>query len=765
MNWKKTAILVLGIVLLAGLLTRWYIEVKTGRRTSLRRDAMAAYEQKQYDLAERLLLQYVQMDPNAEKEYAALADIYHSLGDLKLEMQMWQSASSLNPQNPEYYERMLDAAEKSGDYNYLHGILGRKAWANELFSDRELYLYVISSCRSSYRKDGEDTYKKYIEIEPDVFRKNEMGRLAEFMVKEPNLSEEERVTFLGQASLSDNPVIRFEAFLYSVRLIRKLGYGGQEELDQIERLLKQAAEANFFIGTPVLADFYFSRFRFADVIDVLTPYLETINDANMYLLYSESCAFENKKDELKAVEKKLSGKTGTLALVAEYCRILTAYLNNDEETLSALMQKSGNIVISPLLRFIRLRVAVGNGAVDVVRNMAYEIFTNPPFHDLQNRALIICLDFIAGEMKKKEVQKAPSQIAGLARILSDYLQKNRILTEIILFDRHKKDLDREADLLAALEVFPNNALMQRITAEYMLFNEKTEQALSIIKQVMNSAKAKGQEPDREFLFLYMLTLDQLGQRDEAAVVFQKLVEESDFNLELLNQYFQFCVENERKEDLLSMGGKLGSLKDGNLEHFSKFFRAAALLLTEDKSLENEALDLLASVPTEAPEFTFYAANRLCEFGRLDDAEDKYKAILETYRIPPLIYVNLSELYHAKGDEANALEAAREAYDMEKQSMLPAFTYAKRLSEAERYEEAVEILHFPRHAVNYREDVIALWRNCMHHVIEKSIAELKYFQAEEQCWHLLLVAPDDETGKENMEKVRTFLKAREEEILL
>ena len=41
---------------------------------------------------------------------------------------------------------------------------------------------------------------------------------------------------------------------------------------------------------------------------------------------------------------------------------------------------------------------------------------------------------------------------------------------------------------------------------------------------------------------------------------------------------------------------------------------------------------------------------------------------------------------------------------------------------------------------------------MKHVIEKSMADRKFIQAEEQCKHLLVIAPDDEFGKEQLEKL-------------
>ena len=143
MNRKTIALIILGAVLLASLLAGGYFGVKTVRRTRLRHAAMAAYEKKEYVLAERLLRQYLGKDPNAEAEVVALANIYHEFGDAGKEAQMWQTAGSLNPLNREYRENMLTSAMRSASYGLLYSALGRKTKMGEQLSDRELCLYVI----------------------------------------------------------------------------------------------------------------------------------------------------------------------------------------------------------------------------------------------------------------------------------------------------------------------------------------------------------------------------------------------------------------------------------------------------------------------------------------------------------------------------------------------------------------------------------------------------------------------------------------------
>ena len=139
-----------------------------------------------------------------------------------------------------------------------------------------------------------------------------------------------------------------------------------------------------------------------------------------------------------------------------------------------------------------------------------------------------------------------------------------------------------------------------------------------------------------------------------------------------------------------------------------------------------------------------------------------EAIRDTYPIPLLVYVNLSELYKSKGETEKALENAKKGFELGGQaSWLPAFIYARRLSEAGRYEEAVEILNLPRRAGDYRAEVVELWATCMEKVIENSIRDQRYMQAEDQCKHLLTIAPDNAFAKENLERVRKMMSSKKD----
>jgi len=751
MTRKRIAILILGFILIASLLACGYFCAKTVRRSYQRRTAMAAYEKKEYKEAERLLQRYLQKDPNSEPEIVALANIYHEFGNTGMEARMWLMASSLNPLNGEYRKNMLETAAKSASYGLMYSALGRRINMSEKMDDTELSLFVISAFRVGHAKEGKEVFKKKSDADRDTFQKNDLGRFAEFLVTSDKSSPEEQLIYLKKAEQSEDPTVRFQA-LYS-RLLHTIN---QAEDEEIEGILKQLQEINYFAGTPILANYLFSRCRFDDFLSEAEPYLNKIDDNSMYILYAETCVLTDKWDKLKELQKLLQGKTGALQTIADYCEILIAYLENDEAKLCEETRKSAKLFSSPVFRFIRLRVAMSQGSYSEILAAANELFSNETYYDLFDRAMVICLDYLTRQMLKPENQNDPSKMAELARILSGYRKDDRLIFCVILADQYKKGLAKDTDLLDALDKYPNDPLLLRIASEYMVFHNKPEQALPLIEELLNIETENYTQPTDRVLFLQMVALDQTGKHNEAAEIFRTLVSRSEFDVGWLAEYFRFCCEYKRTDDLISMADRLDTVEEGKLKQYSAFFRAASLILSEDEAKRTEALNMLAATPEDNPMFTFYAANELSEADRLDEAEKKYKAILDTYPIPLLVHVNLSELYKAKGDAEKALASAKKGFEVGQSSWLPAYIYARRLSEAGRYEEAVEVLNLPRRADNYRQEVVDLWTTCMKMVIEKNIATEKYMQAEDQCKHLLIIVPDDDFAREKLEMVREIL---------
>ena len=132
----------------------------------------------------------------------------------------------------------------------------------------------------------------------------------------------------------------------------------------------------------------------------------------------------------------------------------------------------------------------------------------------------------------------------------------------------------EEDILAAVEQYPDTPMLLLIAAEYMVMHGNGEQALSLLEQLENAGE--NGELNSGALFLKMLAMAELERIDEAAEIFRKLLEDSQFNLSILKEYFSFCTSAKREKDLAAMADMLENSQDAKLKQYAVFFRAASL---------------------------------------------------------------------------------------------------------------------------------------------------------------------------------------------
>ena len=204
---------------------------------------------------------------------------------------------------------------------------------------------------------------------------------------------------------------------------------------------------------------------------------------------------------------------------------------------------------------------------------------------------------------------------------------------------------------------------------------------------------------------------------------------------------------------------LSTSESPDLKALAPFFRAEELLLREKK---NEALSLLETAKTDHPDFAFRAANLFSQYDLLDQALSCYLTLAGKHPDKQMVFANIAEVYLAKGMKAEALSSAKQAWEANRDGRIGQFVYAKMLAENGQYQDAEKVLKIPNRKVELPDEIKKLWTDIMHHAIENSIAGERYMQAEEQCKHLLTIAPDDEFGKEKLKKVRELLKTKKDE---
>ena len=292
---KKTRLsLVIGLVsviLLACLGAIGYFGIKTMRRSHLRSEAREAFAAENWKKAEKLLNQYVGLDPDSEEDFVRLAQVYRHFGNTGAEMHCWYKASTLNPLNPEYWDDYAACAMNARNFGHFYTTLSRKIILNAELSRKDKLRYLICSVMTNRAREAKKYYEDMLKADPEVFHADDLGRLAEYVVTYDRLSDAERSNFIDEGIRSEDPFVRLESILFRATSLEVTKENAETAMKEKETLLMQAVELNRYAATPFLVEFYYTHLGFGSVVVVAEPYLENIENVQMAILYADSCVY------------------------------------------------------------------------------------------------------------------------------------------------------------------------------------------------------------------------------------------------------------------------------------------------------------------------------------------------------------------------------------------------------------------------------------------------------------------------------------------
>ena len=758
---KKTklilVVVLVSVILISCLGFLGYFGVKTMRRTYLRMQAREAFAAEDWKRAEKLLKEYVGKDPGSEEDVVRLAQVYNHFGNTGEEMYCWYKANTLNPLKPEYWNNYTGCAMNARDFTHLYSALSRKIGLNTKLAPKDMMLHLICAVITDRANNAGKYYEHILKADPEAFRRDDLGRFTEFLITYKERTPVDRSIFLESGIKSDDPFVRFESILFSIASLNASDSENAESiLEQKETMLKQAVELNRFAATPLLASFYFTHLRFSSVIELAEPYLADIDDILLSILYAESCVYSGHPEKLIPLAEKFHSLGWKYRMQASYFEALYDFTQDNNDDLAKHMQEIGNAAQTDLANLMNLQVALNNDNEEKIVSILETIMTSPPFYDLQNRARSAVQYYLWSKIQEKTDFADDPRIIKLAQLISGPDQKDPLLIRIMISDLRKRNILTQQIIQENLEAFPSDPYLLEVAAEYELFNGDPEKCLEYVERFYALEK---EERSITFDHLHMLALELTGKIDEATKDFTAMVDNHKMDREILYRYLRFCIDHERKEELAKMEERLDVSDVPDLKALAPFFRMEELLL-QDK--EDEALSLLETVKTDQPGFALRAANLCSAYGMLEQALSRYLALVDKHPNKRLIFANIAEVYLAKEMKPEALSYAKQVWEMNQDNSSGQFIYAKMLAANGQYQDAEKILRIPRREIELPDEVRELWTDIMYHVIETSMEGRQFLQAEDLLKHLLIVLPDDEFGKENLEKVRKLIKSPKKE---
>lgn len=718
--------------------------------------AISLYEAGDYEVAKEKLIQVLNRDPHKEAAVAAVADIYNKFGDWGNETFFRQRLVRLNPLNEQFYKDYINCAMRARNYNVIYSLLSLKIQDVDNLDPETSTLYLISALHSGHVSNGKSFFRSKTLSDPGFFSRSEMGRLGEVMLKAELLTPKEAEKLFATLGDAKDPIVRFEVLNMRAYLLSKFEDEGNEA--KIEAMLIESAGLNNFAGAPILANYYFSRYRFADAIRVCEEFLKNKLNTLMPILYGESCLLSGKPEMIGPLAdrvRKLEGRQSKI--ITSYLDALKAFSAGDLVETRACLQAAGNSIETPLSSLMALIVAVNNRSASEVRFTLNRLMIRPPFLDIQERARSAALSFLLSEVGDLKGVPDPDRIAeyaAIAELIHTSGDDSPFLQRIILMDKYNRNGLNEDELQATLAVFPDDPILLQIAAEYYLFRDNTKRAMEYIEQYRKGMEESA--PDTMSV-LHMLVLDRLGRQEEAEKEFRDIVECDPDNGDLLYYYYTYCTRHGFMDALRALEKRVAALPgNSTLREFLPFIRAELQFADGDKKA---ALDAFESAKTARPDLIGHAGDFLAAGGRPDAAIKRYLSILEDAPDKVQLNLKLSRLYREKNDLATARKHAYAAWSQDREDLDARFAYAQFLVDEKAYEDAINVLKFPQYKATFPENVIELWSTAMREQIKLDFGNARYTPAYEDAKQLLIYFPYDD---EAQDYVRRIEQIRQEE---
>ncbi len=712
------------------------------------KEASALFESGDYDGAREKFIKVLKEDPNKEAAVEAMAQIYHHFGDWNNESFFRQRIMRLNPLDQDAFHAFLESAFRARNFGSIYSILNLKVMDDAALPPDEGALYLIAALNSGHAQNGKAFYEVRKKADPEYFSGTERGRLAERLLNSSKMNREQVWNYIPQLDQIQDPQVRFETINV---LLHFLSTQNDREADEkMEALLLEAVKLNDFAGVPLLANYYFSRYRFDDTIRVCEEFLKTKINAIIPILYGESCVLSGQPELLVPLTELIRSLRGRQSMIiASYLDALSAFAADDNARLPGLLQSAGSTIDSPLFSLMKLQVALQQDSSNEILHYLRIIMNGRPFMDFQQRARTAVLRYLLEKSEKdlassSELLNICAEIAKLIRTPDDDVS---FLLRIVLSDHFNRNVLTEDEIQSALQSFPDDPVLLLIAAKFYLnrYPDRTMNYITKFKDLKDVPEESKSSAD----VLHMVTLDRLGRQNEAEKEFRVLVEKGgDENL--LYLYYEFCIENSFIDSLKSLAAWLGALPADSEKRAVLPFVQAEILLSEGET--EQALGLFEKSSSNDPRFVFHAASRLAEAGRNDAAFKRYLSVKDTYPDKALININLSELYFGQGDMKNALACAEAAWAMDRSSLLGRYIYGKRLYEAGQYAEAVAVLKFPQHLAFFPKEMLDVWSRAIREQIKADFKAERYTPAMENVNFLLIYFPDDKFGLDYLDRI-------------
>ncbi len=716
-------------------------------------DAIIAINNKNWTLAEKILKECIQADPNDENAVAKLAMVCEKLDNWSEAGVLWAHAARLNEFKPEYTESMLAAFLKGGNAGWLQFKLEKM---RPLTSDRYILMLAFAYGNQGKIREGIAEFEK---IQDQELLSSPLGRLTAFYIDPDRSMTPEKIAELEALSEGD------EAAAFYAQTLLADYYLNSGKIADAEKYLLKTLSFNPLTGSLNLAHFYYLTGK---VDESLKLYKENANELAPLgaMRYGEALATANQPDEILALAQKHSLGSKQHIQAGYYLEALVAFMKKDDALLAEkLSYLGGGYPNTPTAHLLLLYNGVKQRNPDTVIRHITQLYAMKSNVVLKNNCTNMVKSFALDLLKKNELDAA-------ARISLRMLELNEndiVFTRAAVTSAFRDSTLSRRDLEDALKLYPNDPGLLAIAADFYLQNGDFAAARKYAEKQLQGIP--GNIPAQ----LQIITAME-GQKkiQEAARTFTELYHKTPADRKLLTMYLAFCSQHKLTEELTDLKTFLDANSYDGLRIVVNLAGAEKAYADNNREKMYEMLMRIVDDPSTAvatsenANILFRTATLLGEADYLPPAIAVFERLLKLDPNNALCLVNMSELYAVqnagKDDKATAtaLELARRAYYIDSNSPIVREYYAMRLFESKKYAETERLLFSAVQEGNISPRALDAWKSSIENVIRTLAAQNEASLCITYCQSLLGIFPDNQLAKDTLDALELARQKAEEE---
>ncbi len=737
---KITLFFLLVMMMLCFLATTWFLVTRSYREVGYYQQALQAYKLGEIPKAKELMQNVIRDDWNNELAIVTLSEWFDIDKEWNYSSWLWLRAASLNAFKPEYLKNARQAFFQCRAFQEVFNSFEQKKIP---LSESETLQYAYAALSVGEGKRAQELFDT---VKTDALLQSPLGKLLKIYLPHDKEKTKEQ-TFDELTALLDcgDDYIVFEC-LVDLHFLEMTHFKRPEEA--IKRL-EQAAVIDPLCGIATLGDFYFTAQQYDKAAETYQKNPENgFWSLSLISRYAETLALTNQPEELEKLSKKCQTGDKDLLICGFYLDALLALMKNDPKKMVFSFEKTEGRFQSPMAQLLNLLVQIQKNNHFEIENLARFFASDANLVDFRSRADLALFPHLNKLLQDDQLANA----ASLARIMQRDRQPDILLIRIDIADKAQQAILDIADMNRALRRFPEDEFLLRQSVELNLQMGNWAKAM----QDVNTLKNKLPD-DADLGMLSIMALTGLQKFSEADAVFAGLLEKWPDNLNLLNNFLNYCSSHKRLDSLQKQIDRLGQASPPEILEYLPLMQSMKAFLQNNISNAEKGL---ADLRTGNPELQYHAAYMLAAMEQIQPAIRLYRKIPKDHPKYNMSRLNLSELLASGGDKAEALAIAKSTWEAAPNWPAARECFGLRLLEMGRADAAMEILDPLIVNRNANARVQENWRTAMHQILEKQFAANQFDNAQKTVRRILLYWDKDPLASSYSTRIRDALLERE-----